>query len=140
MIIVETITTFTEETTSSLEGQTTFLNSAPHSLKNRTIFPITVPINKRYRPGRTRTLNIRFWRPTLYQLELLACARQTAKCYTLAGFLMQGVMTTPAAVLLELDALRIVLLVLLSRVVTTLAVGASQSNQSTHYLNPPTCA
>lgn len=41
---VETNTTFTEDTTSERVGQTTFLNSAPHSLKNRTIFPITVPI------------------------------------------------------------------------------------------------
>ena len=56
----------------------------------------------------------------------------TSKCYILAGFLVQGVMTTPAAVLLELDALRIVLLILLSRIVTTLALGASKGNQSTH--------
>ena len=41
-------------------------------------------------------------------------------------------MTTPAAVLLELDALRVVLLVLLGRIVTTLALGASKGNQSTH--------
>jgi hypothetical protein len=50
----------------------------------------------------------------------------------LSGFLMQGVLVAPLAVLLELDAVRIVLLVLLGRVVTALALGAGQGDQSTH--------
>ena len=45
---------------------------------------------------------------------------------------MSGVMTTPLAVLLELDTVRVVLLVLLGRVVTALALSAGQSDQSTH--------
>ena len=45
---------------------------------------------------------------------------------------MQGVMATPLAVLLELDTIRIVLLVLLGRVVTALALRARQSDQRTH--------
>ena len=45
---------------------------------------------------------------------------------------MHRVVTTPLAVLLELDAVRIVLLVLLGRVVAALALGAGQSDQSTH--------
>jgi hypothetical protein len=45
---------------------------------------------------------------------------------------MQGVLVAPLAVLLELDAVRIVLLVLLGRVVTALALGAGQGDQSTH--------
>ena len=41
-------------------------------------------------------------------------------------------MTTPLAVLLELDAIGVVLLVLLGRVVTTLALGAGEGDQGTH--------
>ena len=37
---------------------------------------------------------------------------------------MHGVMTTPLAILLELDTVRIVLLVLLGRVIAALALGA----------------
>ena len=50
----------------------------------------------------------------------------------LSGFLVQGVLVAPLAVLLELDTVRIVLLVLLGRVVTALALGAGQGDQSTH--------
>ena len=39
---------------------------------------------------------------------------------------------TPRAVLLELNTLRIVLLVLVGRIVTTLALGASQGDHCTH--------
>lgn len=94
MTRVETTTTFTEASTSSRVGQTTFLSSATQSLKNWTIlftsgsfrrgqprrqalpqdrqaakigWPIVCAIGRSYnRPGRTRTLNIRFWRPALY--------------------------------------------------------------------------
>ena len=45
---------------------------------------------------------------------------------------MQGVMTTPLAILLELDALRIVLLVLLGRVIAALAISARQRDQCSH--------
>ena len=45
---------------------------------------------------------------------------------------MQGVMATPLAVLLELDTIRVVLLVLLGRVVAALALRARQGDQRTH--------
>lgn len=41
-------------------------------------------------------------------------------------------MTTPLAILLELDTVRVVLLVLLGRVIAALAIGAGQSDQRTH--------
>lgn len=74
---------------------------------------------------------MRFWRPPLYQLELLACAL-FRKPNLLASFAVQGVMTTPLAVLLELDTVRIILLVLLGRIIAAFAFGARQSDQSTH--------
>jgi hypothetical protein len=45
---------------------------------------------------------------------------------------MQGVMTTPTAILLELDTIGVILLVLLGRVVAALALGACQGDQRTH--------
>ena len=45
---------------------------------------------------------------------------------------MQRVMAAPLAVLLELDAIRVVLLVLLGRIVTALALRAGQGDQRTH--------
>ena len=45
---------------------------------------------------------------------------------------MQGVMTTPFAIFLQLNTIRIVLLVFLGRIVAAFALGASHSDQSTH--------
>ena len=45
---------------------------------------------------------------------------------------MQRMMSAPLAVLLELDTIRITLLVLFGRVIAALAFGARQSDQSTH--------
>ena len=45
---------------------------------------------------------------------------------------MQGVMATPLAVLVELKAVGVVLLVLLGRVVAALALSARQGDQCTH--------
>ena len=45
---------------------------------------------------------------------------------------MQGVMSTPLAVLLQLDTVRVVLLVLFGRVIAALALSAGHSDQSTH--------
>ena len=45
---------------------------------------------------------------------------------------MQGVMATPLAVLVELEAVGVVLLVLLGRVVAALALSACQGDQCTH--------
>ena len=48
---------------------------------------------------------------------------------------MQGVMATPLAILLELDTVRIILLVLLGRVIAALAIRARQSDQGSHLYN-----
>ena len=45
---------------------------------------------------------------------------------------MHSVLVAPLAVLLELDTLRIILLVLGGRVITALALGAGQSDHRTH--------
>ena len=45
---------------------------------------------------------------------------------------MNGVMTTPLAIFLHLETIGIVLLVLLGRIVTTLAIRARQGNHRTH--------
>ena len=76
---------------------------------------------------------MRFWRPPLYQLELLAYA-----CFflnLLSGLFVHRVGVAPLAVLLELDAVRIVLLVLLGRVVTALALRTRQGNHRAHELS-----
>ena len=49
----------------------TFFNSPATSAKNFLIFA-NICFLKTYRPGRTRTYNLRFWRPSHYQLELQA--------------------------------------------------------------------
>jgi len=46
----------------------------------------------------------------------------------LAGLFVKRVLLVPLAVLLELDAFRIILLVLFRRIVPTLALGASKRN------------
>ena len=52
----------------------------------------------------------------------------------LSGFFMHRVALAPLAVLLQLDTIRIVLLVLLGRVVTALALRARQSDLRTDVL------
>ncbi len=48
---------------------------------------------------------------------------------------MQGVLLTPLAVLLQLDAVRVVLLVLLGRVITAFALRTRQGNHRAHELS-----
>ena len=50
----------------------------------------------------------------------------------LASFPVQGMGTTPLAILLELNTIGIILLVLLGRIVSTLAFSACKGDQSTH--------
>ena len=45
---------------------------------------------------------------------------------------MHRVVTAPLAILLELNTIRIILLVFLGRIVAAFALGACQSDQSTH--------
>ena len=51
---------------------------------------------------------------------------------TLSSLFVRRVMTAPLAVLLQLDAIRIVLLVLFGRVIAALAISAGQSDQRAH--------
>ena len=53
----------------------------------------------------------------------------------LSGFFMHCVALAPLAVLLQLDTIRIVLLVLLGRVVTALALRTRQGNHRAHELS-----
>ena len=50
----------------------------------------------------------------------------------LASFFMQCVMSTPFAIFLELNTIGVILLVLLGRIISTLAFSACKSDQSTH--------
>lgn len=72
---------------------------------------------------------MRFWRPPLYQLELLAYLTYPD---SLSSFLVSSVMSTPLAILFKLNTIRIILLVFLGRIVTALAVCAGQCDQCTH--------
>ena len=49
---------------------------------------------------------------------------------------MKSVVTTPLAIFLHLDTIRVVLLVLLGRVVTALALRTRQGNHRTHLKTP----
>ena len=74
-------------------------------------------LEKSGRPGGIRTPSIRFWRPALYQLELLACTLLKDHLVIvpdseLFRLLMDGVMTAPGTELLHLQAFRGLLLVL----------------------------
>ena len=50
----------------------------------------------------------------------------------LARFLVKRVLVAPLAILLELNTIGIILLVLLGRIVSTLAFSACKGDQSTH--------
>lgn len=50
----------------------------------------------------------------------------------LASFLMHSVLTAPLAIFLQLDTVRIVLLVFGGRIIATLALSARQSDHRTH--------
>ena len=50
----------------------------------------------------------------------------------LSSFAMKSVMTTPLAIFLHLETIGVILLVLLGRVIATLAISARQSDQRTH--------
>ena len=54
----------------------------------------------------------------------------------LTSLTVRGVTSTPAAILLELDTIGVILLVLLGRVVTALALRTRQGNHRTHLKTP----
>jgi hypothetical protein len=80
------------------------------------------------RAGGARTPDPRFWRPVLYQLSYSPTKNEG----TLARLLMHSVGPAPATVFLQLDAIRVVLLVLVRVVVATLAFLASERDELTH--------
>ena len=82
------------------------------------------------RAGGTRTPDPRFWRPVLYQLSY--SPTEHTRRDALARLLVHSVRPAPATVLLELDAVRVVLLVLVRVVVATLALLASERDELTH--------
>jgi hypothetical protein len=82
------------------------------------------------RAGGTRTPDPRFWRPVLYQLSYSPAQRDEGTL--LARLLVHGVRPAPPTVLLELDAVRVVLLVLVGVVIATLALLASERDELTH--------
>src|SRR6266702_6059782 len=76
------------------------------------------------RGGATRTPDPRFWRPLLYQLSYTPVpvgANSIRRLPPLLGFLVGGVFPAPGAELLNLQPVRIVLLVLDGRVIAFLA-------------------
>src|SRR6185436_1264662 len=80
---------------------------------------------------------IRFWRPALYQLELLACISlkehpDIVHQQTLFRLAMRGVMTASGAEFLTLQAFRRLLFVLSCRVVSFLAVRTLHGNDVAH--------
>src|SRR5262245_16104647 len=91
----------------------TFFNSEATSAMNFLILPIIfLVLNlfpnllETYRPGRIRTYNPRFWRPLLYQLELLAYV-DVSKQILFFHFAVQDVLAAEAAEFLELDPFRL---------------------------------
>src|SRR5437667_9622827 len=75
------------------------------------------------RGGATRTPDPRFWRPLLYQLSYTPVpvgANSLRRMPPLLGFLVGGVFPAPGAELLDLQPVRIVLLVLDARVIAIL--------------------
>ena len=89
------------------------------------------------RPGGIRTPSIRFWRPALYQLELLACTSSKEHLVivhhqTLFRLSVNCVMTATRTELFTLEALRRLLFVLGCGVISFLAVIALQRNDVAH--------
>ncbi len=72
---------------------------------------------------------MRFWRPPLYQLELLAYARFLTS-EKLSSFLMQVCFWHHLQYFFNSIRSRIILLVFFGRVVAALALGAGQGDQS----------
>ena len=89
------------------------------------------------RPGGIRTPSIRFWRPALYQLELLACTllkghQNIVADLKLFRLLMHGVMPASGTEFFHFEPLCRLLFVLVSRVVSLFAVGALHCNDIAH--------
>ena len=108
----------------------------PHGFESQRLAPELLPcfqvaLTCNGRPGGIRTPNIRFWRPALYRWSYWP------NFVYLAGFFMNRVAFTPLTVLLKLDALRIVLLVLVRRIVTPLAVLTRKCHECSHKSTSP---
>ncbi len=78
---------------------------------------------KNGRPGGTRTPSIRFWRPALYQLELLAYF-----FLPLPGFLVHSVFVAEGTEFLVFHPIRMFSLIFGFAVIASFAIIASQCN------------
>src|SRR5215475_2412688 len=90
------------------------------------------------RPGGIRTPSIRFWRPALYQLELLACTWVNSTILAYRGLFclpMHRVMPAAAAKFLRLQPFGLLLFVLCRRIVAFFAVVALQRDNVPHFLS-----
>src|SRR5215210_4488589 len=81
------------------------------------------------RGDRTRTYNRWFWRPVLCQLSYTPAVSLSM----LLGLPMKGVLSAARAILVQLDPVRIVLLVLARRVRPLLALGAGELERGTRF-------
>ena len=82
------------------------------------------------RPGGIRTPNIRFWRPALYQLELLACTCNNL--IRLFRFLVRSVLATETAIFTELKLARGRFLVFCCCVISLFALCATKRDDVSH--------
>jgi hypothetical protein len=95
------------------------------------------------RPGGTRTPNMRFWRPPLYQFELLACTSHTLPALSFqdaacsARLLVRSVSTAAVAKLLEFEPLRRGFFVLGRSVVSVLALRTFERDHVSHCISGP---
>src|ERR671911_154825 len=81
------------------------------------------------RADRTRTCNLRFWRPLLYQLSYSPRSwREADRLLALARFAMQMMRATARTEFLQLEPRRIVAAVLLARVISLAALRALESD------------
>src|ERR671910_788207 len=84
------------------------------------------------RADRTRTCNLRFWRPLLYQLSYSPRSwREADRLLALARLAMQMVRAAARAELLQLEPRRIVAAVLFARVVSLAALRALKRDHDT---------
>ena len=84
------------------------------------------------RPGGTRTPNMRFWRPPLYQLELLAYTSGVLLCLFVGSMFF-----AKFTIFIQLDSVRVILFIFRSSIVTLFTFCTSQSYTDTHCLTPP---
>src|SRR5262245_54457828 len=119
------ISTQTSRKKSRVRGHHSFTGTMSFSVPSYLVVTVS---SSNGRGGGIRTPNLRFWRPPLYQLELHPYA------YLDLSFFVRRVLAAEAAVLGQLQLLRVRLLVLRRRVVPALALGTGQADGFLHGL------